>query len=74
MFSKGHVMLSHNVYFRTLHSVCLSNLGFFLQKNPLNFYFKTRNHFKDEITRLVMNTRLITTLKNVDMFKIIKFY
>ena len=40
----------------------------------LNFYFKTRNHFRDEITRLVMNTRLITTLKNVDMFKIIEFY
>ena len=46
----------------------------FLQKKPLNFYFKTRNHFRDEITRLVINTRLITTLKNVDMFKIIEFY
>ena len=41
-----------------------------MQKKPLEFYFKTRNHFRDEITRLVMNTRLITTLKNVDMFKI----
>ena len=67
MFSKR----SHNVYFRTLHSLCLSNLKIFLQKKPLNFYFKTRNHFRDEITRLVINTRLITTLKNVDMFKII---
>ena len=47
---------------------------FFATKKPLNFYFKTRNHFRDEITRLVMNTRLITTLKNVDMFKIIEFY
>ena len=37
-------------------------------------YIKTRNHFRDEITRLVINTRLITTLKNVDMFKIIEFY
>ena len=46
----------------------------FLQKKPLNFYFKTRNHFRDEITILVMNTRLFTTLKNVDMFKIIEFY
>ena len=54
--------------------VNLSNLGFFLQKKPLNFYFKTRNHFRDEITRLVINTRLITTLKNVGMFKIIEFY
>ena len=73
MFSKGHVM-PHNIYFRTLHSVCLSNLEIFLQKKPLIFYFKTRNHFRDEITRLVINTRLITTLKNVDMFKIIEFY
>ena len=48
-------------------------LDFFCKK-PLNFYFKTRNHFRDEITRLVINTRLITTLKNVDMFKIIEFY
>ena len=46
----------------------------FFAKKPLNFYFKTRNHFRDEITRLVINTRLITTLKNVDMFKIIEFY
>ena len=65
---------SHNVYFRTLHSVCLLSLEIFLQKKPLNFYFKTRNHFRDEIIRLVINTRLITTLKNVDMFKIIEFY
>ena len=42
-------------------------------KKTLNFYFETRNHFRDEITRLVINTRLITTLKNVDMFKIIEF-
>ena len=46
----------------------------FFAKKPLNFYFETRNHFRDEITRLVINTRLITTLKNVDMFKIIEFY
>ena len=46
----------------------------FFGKKTLNFYFKTRNHFRDEITRLVINTRLITTLKNVDMFKIIEFY
>ena len=65
----AHIMF----IFRTLHSVCLSNLEIFLQKKHLNFYFKTRNHFRDEITRLVINTRLITTLKNVDMFKIIEF-
>ena len=46
----------------------------FFAKKPLNFYFETRNHFRDEITRLVINTRLIKTLKNVDMFKIIEFY
>ena len=26
---------------------------FFAKKNPLEFYFKTRNHFRDEITRFV---------------------
>ena len=45
-----------------------------LQKEPFNFYFKTRNHFRDDITRFVINARLFTTLKNVDMFKIIEFY
>ena len=49
-------------------------LDSFVKKKPLNFYFKTRKYFRDEITRLVINTRLITTLKNVDMFKIIEFY
>ena len=47
---------------------------FLWQKRPLNFHFKTRNHFRDVITGLIMNTRLFTTLKNVDMFKIIEFY
>ena len=46
----------------------------FFAKKTWNFYFKTRKYFSDEITRLVVNTRLITTLKNVDMFKIIEFY
>ena len=31
----------------------------FLQKKTLNFHFNTRNHFRDDITRLVMNTRLL---------------
>ena len=45
-------------------------LDFFLQKKPLEFFIsRQENHFKDEITRLVINTRLITTRKNVDMFK-----
>ena len=46
----------------------------FFCKKTLDFHFNTRNHFRDEITGLVMNTRLFTTLKNVDMFKIIEFY
>ena len=54
----AHIMFT----FQTLHSVYLSNLGIFVQKKPLNFYFKTTNHFSHEITRLVMNTRLITAL------------
>ena len=59
-------------YYIIVYAYQTSNI--FLQKNPLNLYFNTRNHFRDEITRLVINTRLITTLKNVDMFKIIEFY
>ena len=55
--------------FRTSEIFCKKTIEFLL-----NFYFETRNHFRDEITRLVINTRLITTLKNVDMFKIIEFY
>ena len=46
----------------------------FFAKKTLEFYFKTRTHFRDEITRLVINTRLITTLKNADLFKIIEFH
>ena len=46
----------------------------FFARKPLNFHFNTRNHFIDEITRLAMNTKLFTTLKNVDMFKIIEFH
>ena len=52
----------------------LIKLRIFFAKKKLEFYFNTRNHFRDEITRLVINTRLITTLKDVDMFKIIEFY
>ena len=60
--------------FRHFTVYAYQTLDIFSQKNPLNFYFKTRNHFRDEITRIVINTRLITTLKNVDMFKIIELY
>ena len=70
MFSKGHVMLTWRLFSDTSHWTS----DFFLQKNPLNFHFNTRNHFRDEITGLVMNARLFTTLNNVDMFKIIEFY
>ena len=47
---------------------------FFLQKKTPWILFQDKKPFQDEITRLVINTRLITTLKNVDMFKIIEFY
>ena len=66
-------MLTYHLFLDTSQCMLIEPRNF-LQKNPLNFYFKTRNHFRDEITRLVINTRLITTLKNVDMFKIIEFY
>ena len=74
MFSKGHINTHITFIFGHFTAYAYQTLDFCCKKNPLNFYFKTRNHFRDEITRLVMNTRLITTLKNVDMFKIIEFY
>ena len=46
----------------------------FFAKKTIEFLFQDKKPFQDEITRLVINTRLITTLKNVDMFKIIEFY
>ena len=46
----------------------------FLQTIHLKFYFKKRNYFRDGITRLVINTRLFTTLKSVPMLKIIEFF
>ena len=56
--------------FRTSEIFCKKTIEFLL-----NFLFRDKKtHFRDEITRLVINTRLITTLKNVDMFKIIEFY
>ena len=73
MFSKGHVTLTWCLFSDTSQCMLFEPRKFFAKKS-LNFYFKTRNHFRDEITRLVINTRLITTLKNVDMFKIIEFY
>ena len=70
MFSKGHITFIFGHF--TVYAY--QTLDFLCKENPLNFHFNTRNHFRDEITRLVMNTRLFTTLKNVDMFKIIEFY
>ena len=68
MFSKGHVML----FFGHLYAYQTSEI--FLQTKHLKFYFKKRNHFRDGMTRLVINTRLFTTLKIVAMLKIIEFY
>ena len=72
MFSKGHVTLTSLLFSDTSQCMLFEPRKFFAKKK-LNFYFETRNHFRDEITRLVINTRLITTLKNVDLFKIIEF-
>ena len=46
----------------------------FFTKKHLKFYFKKRYHFRDGMTRLVINTRLFTTLKSAAMLKIIEFY
>ena len=72
MFAKGHVTLTSLLFSDTSQCMLFEPRKCFAKKK-LNFYFETRNHFRDEITRLVINTRLITTLKNVDMFKIIEF-
>ena len=56
----------------TVHAYRTS--GLFLQTKHLKFYFKKRNHFRDGMTRLVINTRLFTTLKSVAVFKIIEFF
>ena len=50
---------SRNAHITFLFGHFTLNLGFFLQKSPLNFHFNTRNHFRDEITGLFMNTRLL---------------
>ena len=46
---------------------------YFCKKN-FNFSFKKTPHFKDKLTRPIINTSLFTTLKSVAMFKIIEFY
>ena len=74
MFSKGHRNAHITFIFGHFTVYAFRTSEIFCKKKPLNFYLKTRNHFRDEITRLVINTRLITTLKNVDMFKIMEFY
>ena len=73
MFSKGHVTLTSHLFSDTSQCMLIEPRNFFAKKT-LEFLFQDRNHFSDEIIRLVINTRLITTLKNVDMFKIIEFY
>ena len=65
---------AHITFFSDTSQCMLIKPWIFFAKKTLNFYFKTRNHLKDEITGFVINTRLFTTLKNVDMFKIIEFY
>ena len=74
IFWKGHLTLTLHLFLDTSQCMLIKPWIFFCKKKPLNFYFKTRKYFRNEITRLVINTRLITTLKNVDMFKIIEFY
>ena len=48
--------------------------NFCFAKKHFKFYFKKRNHFRDGMTRLVINTRLFTTLKSVAMVIIIEFF
>ena len=65
---------SHNAHITFIFGQCMliKPQNFFCKKKTLDFHFNTRNHFRDEITTLVINARLFTTLQNVYMFKIIE--
>ena len=65
-----HIMLFFSHF--TVYAYQTSEI--FLQTKHLKFYFKKRNHFRDGVTRLVINTRLFTTLRSVSMLKIIEFF
>ena len=63
-FSKGHITLTCHVYFwDTSQCMLIEPQIFFGKIKPLNFHFNTRNHFRDVITGLVMNTRLFYNSK-----------
>ena len=64
-----HIMLFFGHF--SVHAYRTSEI--FLQTKHLKFYFKKRNHFRDGMTKLVINTRLFTTLKSVAVLKIIEF-
>ena len=53
---------------------CHFLLRFCMLKKSETILFQEKNHFKDGMTRLVINTRLFTTLKSVAMLKIIEFF
>ena len=67
MFSNGHVTLPKH-FLVTSQCIFIKSLKYICKKH-LNFYFKKRNHFRDELTRPVTNTRLFTTLKSVAIIK-----
>ena len=66
-------MFSHNTLFGHFTWYAYRTSEIFWQTKHLKFYFKKRNHFTDGMTRLVINTRLFTTLTSVSMLKIIEF-
>ena len=72
MFSKGHITLTH--FFSNTSKCMLIEPWKFFSKKSLEFLFQHKKPFQGWITTLVINTRLFTTLKNVDMLKIIEFY
>ena len=74
MFSKGHVMLTYHFFSVTSQCMLINPQKYFCKKNHFNYSFKKTHHFKDELTRSIINTSLFTTLKNVVIFKIIEFY
>ena len=68
--SKGHVMLTYHFFLVTSQCMLIEPQKYFCKKKHFNFSFKKTHHFKDELTRPIINTSLFTNLKIVAMFKI----
>ena len=72
MFSKGHVTVTSCLFSDTSQCKLFQASEFFCKKTPW-MVFQDKTPFQGWILLdMVLNTRLITTLKNVDMFILIE--